>query len=106
MIPPSDRSSNPVSTSYPDILQIHRFDPLVTLEETTKALHDQVESNKGETVIIGRPCAHAAVTTTRSSQIKVAHVTPVARRPSILVCEMRLRGEGDDFVEAGVTHYI
>ncbi|OJA14022.1 hypothetical protein AZE42_07408 [Rhizopogon vesiculosus] len=35
-----------VSTPYIDILQIHRFDPLVTPEETMKTLHDLVESGK------------------------------------------------------------
>ncbi|OAX32339.1 hypothetical protein K503DRAFT_620763 [Rhizopogon vinicolor AM-OR11-026] len=72
MIPPSGRSSNPVSTSYVnqsglsraaifnvvnaslarleslymDILQIHRFDPSVTPEDTMKALNDPVQSGK------------------------------------------------------------
>ena len=32
--------------SYIDLLQIHRFDPNVPVEETMKALHDLVESGK------------------------------------------------------------
>jgi aryl-alcohol dehydrogenase-like predicted oxidoreductase len=31
---------------YIDVLQIHRFDPTVPIEETMKALHDRVESGK------------------------------------------------------------
>ncbi|OJA09356.1 hypothetical protein AZE42_05971 [Rhizopogon vesiculosus] len=46
--------------------------------------------------------AHVAVEKTSRS----AHVPTVACRLSMLVCEMRLRGKGNNFVEAGVTHYI
>ncbi|KAF3920465.1 hypothetical protein ABW20_dc0106001 [Dactylellina cionopaga] len=35
-----------LETDYIDLLQIHRFDPTVPLEETMKALHDLVESGK------------------------------------------------------------
>jgi aryl-alcohol dehydrogenase-like predicted oxidoreductase len=35
-----------LDTPYIDVLQIHRFDPLVPIEETMKALHDLVESGK------------------------------------------------------------
>lgn len=35
-----------LDTDYIDLLQIHRFDPTVPVEETMKALHDLVESGK------------------------------------------------------------
>jgi aryl-alcohol dehydrogenase-like predicted oxidoreductase len=35
-----------LDTPYIDLLQIHRFDPSVPLEETMKALHDLVQSGK------------------------------------------------------------
>ena len=35
-----------LQTSYIDLLQIHRYDPDTTPEETMKALHDLVESGK------------------------------------------------------------
>lgn len=41
-----DASLARLETSYIDLLQIHRFDPSVTPEETMKALHDLVESGK------------------------------------------------------------
>lgn len=33
-----------LNTSYIDVLQIHRFDPTVPIEETMSALHDMVKS--------------------------------------------------------------
>ena len=41
-----DASLARLETPYIDLLQIHRFDPSVTPEETMKALHDLVESGK------------------------------------------------------------
>lgn len=41
-----DASLARLETSYIDLLQIHRFDPTVTPEETMKALHDLVQSGK------------------------------------------------------------
>ncbi|KAG1888507.1 NADP-dependent oxidoreductase domain-containing protein [Suillus subluteus] len=41
-----DASLARLATSYIDLLQIHRFDPSVTPEETMKALHDLVQSGK------------------------------------------------------------
>ncbi|KAG2152539.1 NADP-dependent oxidoreductase domain-containing protein [Suillus bovinus] len=41
-----DASLARLETSYIDLLQIHRFDPSVTPEETMKALHDLVQSGK------------------------------------------------------------
>ncbi|KDQ53677.1 hypothetical protein JAAARDRAFT_61084 [Jaapia argillacea MUCL 33604] len=41
-----DASLERLRTSYIDLLQIHRFDPKVPVEETMKALHDVVESGK------------------------------------------------------------
>ncbi|KAI9812002.1 MAG: hypothetical protein M1827_004894 [Pycnora praestabilis] len=35
-----------LQTDYVDLLQIHRFDPSVTMEETMEALHDLVKSGK------------------------------------------------------------
>jgi aryl-alcohol dehydrogenase-like predicted oxidoreductase len=35
-----------LDTPYIDLLQIHRFDPLVPIEETMEALHDLVKSGK------------------------------------------------------------
>ncbi|KAG9774984.1 putative aldo/keto reductase, partial [Aureobasidium melanogenum] len=35
-----------LQTSYIDLLQIHRFDPTVPVEETMKALHDLVQAGK------------------------------------------------------------
>jgi aryl-alcohol dehydrogenase-like predicted oxidoreductase len=35
-----------LQTDYLDVLQIHRFDASVPIEETMKALHDLVESGK------------------------------------------------------------
>ncbi|KIW85990.1 hypothetical protein Z517_01384 [Fonsecaea pedrosoi CBS 271.37] len=35
-----------LGTEYLDLLQIHRFDPTVPIEETMKALHDLVQSGK------------------------------------------------------------
>ena len=35
-----------LGTSYLDLLQIHRFDPTVSIEETMKALHDLVQTGK------------------------------------------------------------
>ncbi|EIW82770.1 Aldo keto reductase [Coniophora puteana RWD-64-598 SS2] len=35
-----------LETPYVDLLQIHRFDPLVPVEETMKALHDLVQAGK------------------------------------------------------------
>ncbi|KAJ3982580.1 NADP-dependent oxidoreductase domain-containing protein [Lentinula detonsa] len=41
-----DASLGRLKTSYIDLLQIHRFDPKVPVEETMKALHDLVQSGK------------------------------------------------------------
>ncbi|KAK9413535.1 putative NADP-dependent oxidoreductase domain-containing protein [Seiridium unicorne] len=41
-----DASLERLQTSYIDLLQIHRFDPTVPVEETMKALHDLVQSGK------------------------------------------------------------
>jgi len=41
-----DASLIRLKTSYIDLLQIHRFDPRVPIEETMKALHDLVDSGK------------------------------------------------------------
>src|SRR5882757_5811315 len=41
-----DASLARLQTPYIDLLQIHRFDPSVTPEETMKALHDLVQSGK------------------------------------------------------------
>ncbi|KAE9401237.1 Aldo/keto reductase [Gymnopus androsaceus JB14] len=41
-----DASLERLKTSYIDLLQIHRFDPRVPVEETMKALHDLVERGK------------------------------------------------------------
>ncbi|KAJ3929597.1 MAG: NADP-dependent oxidoreductase domain-containing protein [Lentinula lateritia] len=41
-----DASLERLKTSYIDLLQIHRFDPKVPVEETMKALHDLVQSGK------------------------------------------------------------
>ncbi|KAL0572480.1 hypothetical protein V5O48_009487 [Marasmius crinis-equi] len=41
-----DASLKRLKTPYIDLLQIHRYDPNVTAEETMKALHDLVESGK------------------------------------------------------------
>ncbi|KAF9074589.1 NADP-dependent oxidoreductase domain-containing protein [Rhodocollybia butyracea] len=41
-----DASLARLKTSYIDLLQIHRFDPRVPVEETMKALHDLVQSGK------------------------------------------------------------
>ncbi|KAG2128431.1 Aldo keto reductase [Suillus cothurnatus] len=41
-----DASITRLDTTYIDLLQIHRFDPSVTPEETMKALHDLVQSGK------------------------------------------------------------
>ncbi|KAG2058406.1 Aldo/keto reductase [Suillus hirtellus] len=41
-----DASLARLDTSYIDLLQIHRFDPSVTPQETIKALHDLVQSGK------------------------------------------------------------
>ncbi|KIK58978.1 hypothetical protein GYMLUDRAFT_45005 [Collybiopsis luxurians FD-317 M1] len=41
-----DASLKRLNTSYVDLLQIHRFDPKVPVEETMKALHDLVQSGK------------------------------------------------------------
>ncbi|EEB89635.1 hypothetical protein MPER_12246 [Moniliophthora perniciosa FA553] len=41
-----DASLERLKTSYIDLLQIHRYDPDVTAEETMKALHDLVQSGK------------------------------------------------------------
>ncbi|OJA13330.1 hypothetical protein AZE42_09283 [Rhizopogon vesiculosus] len=41
-----DASLARLETHYIDLLQIHRFDPSVTPEETMKALHDLVQSGK------------------------------------------------------------
>lgn len=41
-----DRSLERLGTTYLDLLQIHRFDATVPVEETMKALHDLVESGK------------------------------------------------------------
>ncbi|OJA14079.1 hypothetical protein AZE42_11090 [Rhizopogon vesiculosus] len=41
-----DASLARLETSYIDLLQIHRFDPTVTPEETMKALHDLVQNGK------------------------------------------------------------
>jgi aryl-alcohol dehydrogenase-like predicted oxidoreductase len=41
-----DASLARLETPYIDLLQIHRFDPSVTPEETMKALHDLVQSGK------------------------------------------------------------
>ena len=35
-----------LDTDYIDLLQIHRYDPTVPVEETMKALHDLVDSGK------------------------------------------------------------
>jgi len=41
-----DASLKRLDTPYIDLLQIHRFDPTVPLEETMEALHDLVKSGK------------------------------------------------------------
>ncbi len=41
-----DASLSRLQTPYIDLLQIHRFDKTVPIEETMKALHDLVESGK------------------------------------------------------------
>ncbi|KAH8654584.1 aldo-keto reductase [Tricladium varicosporioides] len=41
-----DASLKRLGTDYIDLLQIHRFDPTVPIEETMKALHDLVQSGK------------------------------------------------------------
>ncbi|EXK25652.1 alcohol dehydrogenase [Fusarium oxysporum f. sp. melonis 26406] len=41
-----DASLKRLGTTYIDLLQIHRFDPSVSIEETMKALHDLVQSGK------------------------------------------------------------
>jgi aryl-alcohol dehydrogenase-like predicted oxidoreductase len=41
-----DASLARLDTPYIDLLQIHRFDPTVTPEETMKALHDLVQNGK------------------------------------------------------------
>lgn len=41
-----DSSLKRLETSYIDLLQIHRFDYSVPMEETMKALHDLVECGK------------------------------------------------------------
>lgn len=41
-----DRSLERLDVEYIDLLQIHRFDPQVPMEETMKALHDLVQSGK------------------------------------------------------------
>ena len=41
-----DASLNRLGTPYIDLLQIHRFDKTVPIEETMKALHDLVQANK------------------------------------------------------------
>lgn len=41
-----DASLRRLQTSYIDVLQIHRFDPTVPVEETMEALHDLVRSGK------------------------------------------------------------
>jgi aryl-alcohol dehydrogenase-like predicted oxidoreductase len=41
-----DDSLRRLGTDYVDLYQIHRFDPLVPLEETMEALHDVVKSGK------------------------------------------------------------
>lgn len=41
-----DASLQRLQTSYIDVLQIHRFDPTVPVEETMEALHDLVRSGK------------------------------------------------------------
>ncbi|KAF1986365.1 aldo-keto reductase [Aulographum hederae CBS 113979] len=40
------RTLGRLQTDYLDLLQIHRFDPTVPIEETMKALHDLVQSGK------------------------------------------------------------
>lgn len=41
-----DASLRRLQTDYIDLLQIHRFDVTVPIEETMKALHDLVEAGK------------------------------------------------------------
>lgn len=41
-----DRSLSRLGVTYIDLLQVHRFDPNVPIEETMKALHDIVQSGK------------------------------------------------------------
>ena len=41
-----DASLKRLGTDYIDLLQIHRYDSTVPVEETMKALHDLVESGK------------------------------------------------------------
>lgn len=41
-----DASLKRLGTDYIDLLQIHRYDPTVSPEETMKALHDLVQSGK------------------------------------------------------------
>ena len=41
-----NKSLERLQTDYMDLLQIHRFDAMVPVEETMKALHDLVESGK------------------------------------------------------------
>jgi len=48
-----DASLKRLQTDYLDLLQIHRFDYTVPVEETMKALHDLVES--GKVRYIGKP---------------------------------------------------
>lgn len=42
----ADASLKRLGTDYIDLLQIHRYDPTVSPEETMKALHDLVQSGK------------------------------------------------------------
>lgn len=52
-----NKSLERLQTDYMDLLQIHRFDATVPIEETMKALHDLVESGKvryiGKSGLIG-----------------------------------------------------
>jgi aryl-alcohol dehydrogenase-like predicted oxidoreductase len=45
-----DNSLRRLGTDYVDLYQIHRFDPLVPVEETVEALHDVVRSGKARYV--------------------------------------------------------
>lgn len=56
-----DASLKRLGTDYIDLLQIHRYDATVPVEETMKALHDLVESGKvryiGASSMVSKPVA-------------------------------------------------
>lgn len=52
-----DASLSRLGTDYIDLLQIHRFDPTVAVEETMEALHDVVKAGKAR--YLGASAMHA-----------------------------------------------